>query len=128
MTVVKIYIALAIIGGAAMVLSLFVGISPCVIYHITGLPCPACGLTRAFIAFVRLDMGQAFFYHPLFWVVPFVPLLALRLVSDRWRNILAFAILGLFVAVWVVRLAMFFPYTPPLDYNESSLFAWLFRR
>ena len=126
--VIKIYLILAIIGGIAFVLSLFAGISPCIIYHITGLPCPACGLTRAFISIGRLEWQQAFAYHPLFFMVPLVPLLAGGRVSPKWRNIIAFTVLGLFVLVWVVRMVLLFPDTPPLTYNDNSLFERLFRR
>ena len=126
-TVIKTYLILAVIGGIAFVLSLFAGISPCIIYHVTGLPCPACGLTRAFISVARFEWRQAFFYHPLFLPAPLVPLLTLERVPPKWRNILAFAVLGVFVAVWIVRMVLFFPDTPPLDYNSNSLFEWLFR-
>ena len=109
-------------------LSLFVGVSPCIIYLVTGLPCPACGLTRAFISLARLDLRQALAYHPLFFVVPFVPLLAMKRITEKQRNVLAFTVLGVLVAVWIVRMVMLFPHTPPLDYNDNSLFEWLFRR
>ena len=126
--VIKTYLILTIIGGIAFVLSLFAGISPCIIYHVTGLPCPACGLTRAFISLAHLEWRQAFFYHPLFFLAPLVPLLMLERVPPRWRNILSFAVLGVFFAVWIVRMVLFFPDTPPLDYNSDSLFEWVFRR
>ena len=117
-----------------MGLSLFAGISPCIIYHVIGLPCPACGLTRAFISLVRLEFGQAFIWHPFFFVVPFVPLLALehmpkgRSISPKLRNAIAFAVLGLFIVLWIVRMLLLFPHTPPMDYNNNSLLEWLIRR
>ena len=31
-----------------------------------GIPCPGCGLTRAYFSALRLDFAAAFRYHPLF--------------------------------------------------------------
>ena len=87
---------------------LFVG---CPIYRMFGEPCPGCGMTRAFIAAMKLDMKTAFGYHPLF------PLFALETIYVLIRgNILKhytlapkveFAIgvasLALLWIVWVFR-------------------------
>jgi len=126
-TTLKSFLILAIIGGIAVVLSLFVGISPCIFYHITGLPCPACGLTRAFISLARFDLRQAFAYHPLLFLVPFLPLLYLERISSKWQNILAYGALALFLAVWVVRMVVLFPDVAPMMYNENSLFEFIRR-
>ena len=122
------YGILAMIGGAALVLSLFFGVSPCIVYHVLGVPCPACGLTRAFVSLARFDVGQAFRYHPLFIFVPLVPFIGFERLTDKRRNIIAFAALGIFVAVWVVRMVMFYPDTPPMTFNEYSLLGRLMRR
>lgn len=47
-----------------------VGIT-CPIKFLTGISCPGCGMTRAILAFLRGDLKQAFYYHPLF-ILPFV--------------------------------------------------------
>lgn len=47
----------------------FLGIS-CPIQYATGISCAGCGMTRAWIALLHLDFGQAFYFHPLFWLVP----------------------------------------------------------
>ena len=39
--------------------------SPCLFYHLTGLPCPACGLTRAFVCTAHGQWAQAVGWHPL---------------------------------------------------------------
>ena len=56
-----------------------------------GGPCPGCGLTRAYLAVLRLDFSAAFRYHPLFPVaVPallyliHLPCLPVRL--PRWAE------------------------------------------
>jgi hypothetical protein len=39
--------------------------SPCLFYHMTGLPCPACGLTRSFVCIAHGQLSQAVVWHPL---------------------------------------------------------------
>jgi hypothetical protein len=35
----------------------------CTSYELLGIECPACGLTRSFISFARLDIGRAFSFN-----------------------------------------------------------------
>ena len=42
----------------------------CPIKFITGISCVGCGMSRAWMAFLHLDIAKAFAYHPLFWLVP----------------------------------------------------------
>jgi hypothetical protein len=39
--------------------------SPCLFRHVTGLPCPTCGGTRAAEGFLHGDVGAAFSWNPL---------------------------------------------------------------
>lgn len=61
-------IALAAVG---LLLLLFLIFSiPCPIKYITGISCAGCGMTRAWLSVLRLDLALAFEYHPLFWALP----------------------------------------------------------
>ena len=42
----------------------------CPFRALTGLPCPGCGMTRAWISLLHGDLSAAFRFHPLFWAVP----------------------------------------------------------
>ena len=42
----------------------------CPILKITRMPCPGCGMTRAWLAVLRFDFVAAFSYHFMFWSVP----------------------------------------------------------
>lgn len=42
----------------------------CPVRNLTGIPCPGCGMSRAWWAWLRLDVDAAFAYHPMFWAVP----------------------------------------------------------
>ena len=118
----KLYLAFAIVGIVAFAASSFNDVSLCPMYGLTGMPSPGCGMTRAFMSLP--DVKLALFYHPLFFVVPFIPLAAL--LSERARNILSVILIVLFLGTWVVRIYLFFPDIPPMEYNENSLISNLF--
>lgn len=61
---------LCIAGCAALVGIWYFCSLPCVLYALTGFPCPGCGMSRAWLAVLRLDLITAFRYHPMFWCVP----------------------------------------------------------
>ena len=77
----------------------------CPIKYLTGVSCPGCGMTRAWMAFLSGRVRLAFAYHPLFWLVPAAFVLAARHeVPGRRRNALLLAMLVLLLVTWVVRL------------------------
>lgn len=97
--------------GAAAVALWALGIG-CPIKFMTGVSCPGCGLTRAWLEVLRLDVPAAFAYHPLFWLVP--PALVVAVASSKVRSprarralnaAIAVMVVAL-VALWAVRLAL----------------------
>ncbi|WP_127585605.1 DUF2752 domain-containing protein [Paenibacillus koleovorans] len=54
---------------------------PCVFHTWTGLFCPGCGITRAALALLRLDVEQAFRYNALPFLL--VPLYAIYALAQR---------------------------------------------
>ncbi|MNI62774.1 hypothetical protein D3C73_1181070 [compost metagenome] len=42
---------------------------PCVFHELTGLYCPGCGITRALLSLLTLDVYQGFRYNPLVFVI-----------------------------------------------------------
>lgn len=82
----------------------------CVFRLMTGIPCPGCGMTRAWLAALRLDFSAAIAYHPLFWVVPIAFVLAFvreEVASSKLKrgiDIVVIVLCVLVVAVWIVRL------------------------
>ena len=61
---------IALLCGLAY--ALFVRITgwgiPCPIYTVTGLQCPACGVSRMLLAALRLDFAAAYRYNPFLFV------------------------------------------------------------
>lgn len=51
---------------------LLVAIYGCMFYKVFGIYCPCCGVTRAWLCFLRGDVIGAFRYHGLFPVLPLI--------------------------------------------------------
>ena len=62
--------------------------SICPFYNLTGLPCPGCGLTRAFVCLGHGQWRASLHWHPLGWLVYGVCLLLwLRTGLFLWRGV-----------------------------------------
>ena len=96
---------LATAAMAVYVALIYVSPITCPILAVTGIPCPGCGLTRACLAALRLDLAAAFSYHFMFWSVPVLYgcfWLDGRLFPRRWMNLTFYALLGAgFLVNWL---------------------------
>lgn len=116
-----------LLAAVGILLLLDVG---CLFRHITGIPCPGCGMTRAHLAALRLDFRAAFWYHPL-WFLP-LPLLAGQFLfpkglfrNKKWNTALSIVLLILVVGVYGIRMFLYFPDTPPMEYQPNNLLHWI---
>jgi len=81
---------------------------PCPMLRFAGIPCPGCGMSRAYLRLLRLDVRGAFEMHSMFWAIPL--LLAYYLFDGRlFRNrLLNNSLLSLicagFLVHWLVQL------------------------
>ena len=80
----------------------------CIIKNLTGYICPGCGITRACLSALKLEIRKAWFYNPMFWSVP-VLLCSFyfdgNLVKNRTVNWgIHIAILAGFIINWIIRL------------------------
>ena len=78
----------------------------CPIKFITGISCAGCGMSRAWMAFLHLDIAKAFAYHPLFWLVPIavIVLLCKSKINIKFYKIFMFTMAGAFVIVYLYRM------------------------
>lgn len=78
----------------------------CPIKFITGISCAGCGMSRAWLAFLRLDMAKAFEYHPLFWLpsIAVIVLLCKSKINIKIYKIIIFTIILMFAIVYICRL------------------------
>ena len=66
----------------------------CLIYSLFHIPCPSCGMTRAWIAALQLDFAQAFSFHPMFWSVPILYIYIVRQCRVFENTVLNHSLLG----------------------------------
>lgn len=78
----------------------------CPIRFLTGISCLGCGMTRAWLAVLRLDWKGAFYYHPAFWLPPLILLVYLlkNKINIKFYKIFMFTSILLFVIIYFVRL------------------------
>lgn len=109
-----------------LVLILYISDVKCLVKYTVGVPCPGCGLTRAWLSFLKMDLRAAFRWHPLFWIVPIVVIIEVfmkgKLFKNKKLNIMFWIFLSiLIIGVYSVRMIMLFPHEEPMDYNRQSL-------
>ncbi len=84
---------------------------PCIPRAVFSIPCPCCGLTRAYIALFHLEFRTAFSFHPMFWIIPILILLFLAdgdlFRHKRANTLLLIALVGSFGVCYIVRLVAF---------------------
>ena len=82
---------------------------------ILGLPCPACGMTRAAFSLLRLDFAGAFRYNPGIFLVP----LGIYAYAKNKLWMLAFVFFAI-IAIFVIRIFTSFG-IEPLVINRNAL-------
>lgn len=113
-------LALAI-GSLAYLLFGIIGAN-CLFRQITGLPCLTCGMSRAWLCALSGNLGEAFFWHPLFWAVPLIALLLIFAgAGQRWVQKSLLFCLILFAAVYLTRMILLFPHTAPMTADPNGL-------
>ena len=124
----KIIIATVVILAVAILLLL--DIYRCPLNYIVGLPCPMCGMTRAFLSALSGDFAGAFYYHPL-WIVIIIGVAFIVMYELGFIKIPKIAfnviciILGILLLVcYIIRLIMHSDIVMP--HFETSLIYRLF--
>lgn len=101
-----------------------------------GIPCPGCGMTRALVLLCQGKVLESVQMHPmaLLLILGIGFGLAERyggLWHRRWKgNLLLWYLVGWAVAcvlLYLVRMYLLFPHTPPMLYEEAHLFHGLDR-
>ena len=121
----------AVLAGICVWVALWVFTgSSCWIRSIFGVPCPGCGSTRAVAEIFRGNIAGALSFHPLVFVsVALVAVCAASFVFDlnlfgksgKTKSILLWGCVVVYLGVYIVRMAMFFPESEPMTYLASSM-------
>lgn len=105
----KLWSKLKILLLICVVYYLITWFTGCPIRFFTGVSCPGCGMTRAWLSLLHLDFAKAFHCHPLFITAPFIA--AAFLLDDwidikkyRWVIVLTAAI---YIIVYLIRIIWF---------------------
>ena len=76
----------------------------CPIKFLTGISCAGCGMSRAFLAALKLDFVSAFHFHPLFWLV--IPTVLLFVFRNKitFFKICFILIVAIFIITYLIRM------------------------
>lgn len=101
------------------------GTEICLLKKVSGIPCPGCGMTRAIFSFLKFNIKEAFFYHPLFllpfiWTVVTIVFYIKKIDKSRYFLFLVITII-IFISTWILRLYIYFPDGEPMKYYDDSV-------
>lgn len=102
----------------------------CYFKAILGIPCPGCGLTRAYLALLKGNLKEAFYYHPLF-IVPVIVIIYILISKIRkYKNNMKFwlGICALFIVTWIIRMVLLFPSHEPMVFYKAALFPSIYAK
>lgn len=110
-----------------LIIILILSFYRCPFYFLLGIPCPFCGMTRAFLCVLKGDLIEAFYFHPL-WPLVIVAGIIFILVkikvlklSGKAVNILAFIAAFLFLLCFILRHVYHSPIVQ-IDLSKGILF------
>ncbi len=88
--------------------------SICIIKAICHIPCPSCGVSRAYVSLFKGDIKASFYYHPLFWLYPVLGFICifrnLKYINPIFKSkIFCISVLLLLLGVYIYRLIYVFP-------------------
>ena len=101
--------------------------SACPVVAMIGYPCPACGLTRAFVCLLHLDFSGALKIHAFIYAVLLYLLVFLwnRYVRGRRAGkrllVLGVMLIVCMILYYIWRMIHYFPGEPPMSYYYRNL-------
>ncbi|TGY97779.1 DUF2752 domain-containing protein [Petralouisia muris] len=98
----------------------------CPIKWLTGISCAGCGMTRAAVCILRLQLGRAYHYHPLVFLMPVCVLLFLfwEKVPEKAQRELLIMTAACFAVVYLARLYSSDPVVSIAPENGMIVHLW----
>lgn len=105
----RLYLVLLLIGYFAIAYTAmnYLDIT-CVFLKIFGIPCPGCGMTRAFLSLLKLDFYSAAKYNILIFFMPYVFMYMFYDIKHKVHNKIMIGIALLAIINWVLKLITYF--------------------
>lgn len=98
---------------------------PCFFHELTGLYCPGCGITRAFLSLIKLDLYQAFRYNML--VIILLPFFAMYTIyklimkgNKKIPNFIWYFLLIITILFGILRNISAFSFLAPTKENLKN--------
>ena len=116
--------AAAIVAVAALYLIFHLAGIGCPIRFLTGISCMGCGMTRAVASLAALRFSEAWYYHPLVYLLPacIVVFLLKRRIPRKIYRVLVFTMVVLFVTIYLTR--MFDPTNEIVTFHPDQGFVY----
>lgn len=117
-----------LIGGWFFLEAFFHRHCPMVI--LTGLPCPGCGLTRAVLCVITLDLAGAWHINPsvFLWIPLLIFLLVNRYVLKKpipYQKPVIIVVLLATIAIYIYRMLTEYPSDPPMSFDHRNLISYI---
>lgn len=108
-SILKLYLTIFSLGIPYLIWVLLTDLRiPCLVYEITGLLCPGCGITRMFASIARFDIKTAFMYNGMAFVLVIIwNVIALLCLTEKIKWVQNKKFLYISFALTVVALTIF---------------------
>lgn len=122
------YSPLIIPIGTACIINKLIFNKICPFAIFTGLPCPGCGITRAFIYFIKLQWRQAFSMNPCIFIwIPVLIILFINryllysVISPQIINRILVICGIISVIIYIIRMFTLYPDIEPMAYYHQNI-------
>lgn len=110
---------LTVVIYVALKINSMITTSICFIRGITGIPCPACGITRAYSSLLKGQILQAVYFHPLL-LAPIPVIVIYIFKKEKFEKCIK--IVGtIAIIVYIIRMIIMFPNVEPMKFNKNGI-------
>lgn len=79
----------------------------CVFLKFIGIPCPGCGMTRAFISLIKLDFVKAIKYNIVIFFMPYIFMYIFLDFKHKIHNVILIIIAVIAIINWLIKVFLY---------------------